>query len=206
MIPFSPLHHLTLADISMQDMVSLIKAWTELYASHISPSSPLAETARKKSYSLLDAESDGSKPSSQYRYIQIFENKGAAMGCSNPHPHCQAWVTTSLPDELVIELKQLLKYRQEHDGGYLLHDYARLEIRKQERIVFQNDAFVALCPWWAVWPFEILIVSKAHRRSLIDLDEHETEQLAEILSEVTRRYDNLFKTHFPYGKKIRYRR
>ncbi|KAI9795116.1 MAG: galactose-1-phosphate uridyl transferase [Peltula sp. TS41687] len=203
-IPFSPLHHLTLADMSMQDLVLLIKAWTGLYASHVSSSSPLAEIARTKAPLLLDGDCNNSlsKPSFQeYRYIQIFENKGAAMGCSNPHPHCQAWLTTSLPDELAIELKHLQKYRREHDGAHLLQDYARLETRKEERVVFQNDAFVAVCPWWAIWPFEILIVSKAHRRALIELDEHEMEQLAEMLGEITRRYDNLFETHFPYGER-----
>ena len=132
--------------------------------------------------------------------MQIFENKGAAMGCSNPHPHGQVWTTTSLPEEPSLELEQLQNYRREQGGANLLEDYATLEAAKQERVVFENESFLALCPWWAVWPFEVMIVSKQHKRALVDFDDKEREDLAEAIAEVTRRYDNLFETQFPYSK------
>lgn len=131
--------------------------------------------------------------------MQIFENKGAAMGCSNPHPHGQIWTTTGLPEEPAAELEQLMKYRREQGGIGLLEDYARLEIKREERIIFSNDGFVALCPWWAVWPFEVMIIARQHRRALVDFSDGDRQDLAEVLAEVTRRYDNLFETHFPYS-------
>jgi UDPglucose--hexose-1-phosphate uridylyltransferase len=82
----------------------------------------------------------------------------------------------------------------------MLEDYAILETKRQERVVFENDAFLLLCPWWATWPFETMILSKAHKRALVDLNEQEQVALAEVISQVTRRYDNLFETHFPYSK------
>ncbi|KAJ9635795.1 galactose-1-phosphate uridyl transferase [Coniosporium tulheliwenetii] len=138
-------------------------------------------------------------PNAQYRYMQIFENKGAAMGCSNPHPHGQVWVTTGLPEEPALELTQLQKYRREQGGANMLEDYATLEASKQERVVYENAYFLAVCPWWATWPFEVMVVSKQHKRALVDFGAEEREALAECLAEVTRRYDNLFETHFPYS-------
>jgi UDPglucose--hexose-1-phosphate uridylyltransferase len=84
----------------------------------------------------------------------------------------------------------------------MLKEYAKLEIQKQERVVFENDAFVIVCPWWAVWPFETLVISKEHKRALVDLRTWEREQLAEAIAEIARRYDNLFETHFPYSMGI----
>jgi len=121
------------------------------------------------------------------------------MGCSNPHPHGQVWTSTGLPEEPALELEQLQKYRREQGGANLLVDYAELEQAQGERIVFENAHFLALCPWWATWPFEIMIVSKQHRRALLDFDEEEQLALAESIAEVTRRYDNLFETQFPYS-------
>jgi UDPglucose--hexose-1-phosphate uridylyltransferase len=132
--------------------------------------------------------------------MQIFENKGSAMGCSNPHPHGQIWTTTGLPEEPASEIEQFVKYRKENSGRNLLEDYAKLEMEKEERIVFQNEGFLVVCPWWATWPFEVMIVSKQHRRSLVDLSEKEREEFAEGVAEVTRRYDNLFETSFPYSE------
>jgi len=143
-----------------------------------------------------------SPPKIQYRYMQIFENKGAAMGCSNPHPHSQIWTTSSLPEELTLELEQLKKYRRGHEDRHMLEDYAKMECEKGERVVFKNDAFVVVCPWWATWPFETMIISRMHKRALVDLDVEETEQLADAITEITRRYDNLFETHFPYSMGI----
>ncbi len=131
--------------------------------------------------------------------MQIFENKGAAMGCSNPHPHGQIWTTTGLPEEPAAEMEQLIKYRREQGGANLLEDYARLEIEKQERVIFNNDSFVAVCPWWAIWPFEVMIVAKEHKRALVDLGDNDKRDLADVIADVTRRYDNLFEAHFPYS-------
>lgn len=131
--------------------------------------------------------------------MQIFENKGAAMGCSNPHPHGQIWTTTGLPEEPAAELEQLMKYLREQGGVNLLEEYAKLEIQKQERVVFSNDSFVTVCPWWAIWPFEVMIIARKHKRALVDFDDGEKEDLAGALSDVTRRYDNLFETQFPYS-------
>jgi UDPglucose--hexose-1-phosphate uridylyltransferase len=133
--------------------------------------------------------------------MQIFENKGAAMGCSNPHPHGQIWATTGLPEEPALELEQLKKYRREHRGAHLLEDYAKLEMEKDERIVFQNGSFLVVCPWWATWPFEVMILSKKHKRAMVELSEAEQLEFAEAIAEVTQRYDNLFETSFPYSKR-----
>ncbi len=135
--------------------------------------------------------------------MQIFENKGSAMGCSNPHPHGQIWTTTSLPEEPAIELVHMAQYRRDHGGAHLLEDYAKLESEKAERTVFENNSFWAGCPWWATWPFEIMVVAKSHKRALVDLSQQEKEDLSEVMSEITRRYDNLFETSFPYSKRSR---
>ena len=132
--------------------------------------------------------------------MQIFENKGTTMGCSNPHPHGQVWVTSRLPEEPTHELEQLQKYRRDHDGAHLLVDYAGLESSKKERTIWENPDWIVVCPWWAIWPFELMIIPKRHKRALVDLDEKERFGLSEAISEVTRRYDNLFETQFPYSK------
>lgn len=131
--------------------------------------------------------------------MQIFENKGSAMGCSNPHPHGQIWTTSSLPEEASLELSKQLEYRSQHNGAHMLEDYAALEIATGERVVFSNQTFLAVCPWWATWPFEILVLARTHRRALVDLSAEEKAHLAEVLADVTRRYDNLFETSFPYS-------
>ncbi|KAI9889861.1 MAG: galactose-1-phosphate uridyl transferase [Vezdaea aestivalis] len=190
-ITFSPAHNLTLADLKITDIKAVITTWTRLYSQYISPSSPLSQVSRS-----------AATPQDQYRWMQIFENKGAAMGCSNPHPHGQVWTTTSLPEEPATELRELLKYREEHGGKHLLQDYAALEQRKNERVVYVNEAFITVCPWWATWPYETMIISKTHKRALVDFTETEQILLAEALSDITRRYDNLFETHFPYSMGI----
>jgi len=132
--------------------------------------------------------------------MQIFENKGSAMGCSNPHPHGQIWTTTSLPEEPETELNHLIRYRREQGGVHMLEDYARMESSKGERTVFENHSFWAGCPWWGTWPFEVMVIAKAHKRALVDLFPKEKEDLAEVVAEITRRYDNLFETSFPYSE------
>ncbi|RDL38903.1 Galactose-1-phosphate uridylyltransferase [Venustampulla echinocandica] len=199
-LTFSPSHNLTLADLTPKQILPIIQAWSQVYTAHLSPASPLASVAQPPSLALANI--PVSAPSAQYRWMQIFENKGAAMGCSNPHPHCQIWTTTGLPEEALQELEQLKKYRHEHGGKSLLADYAQLEIEKGERVVFQNATFLVVCPWWAVWPFEVMVISKEHKRSLVDLNDQEKLDFAEAIAEVTRRYDNLFQTSFPYSSGI----
>ena len=104
-----------------------------------------------------------------------------------------------MPEEPGLELEQLKTYHHEKGGAHLLVDYASLESLQKERTVFENSAFIACCPWWAIWPFEIMIISRGHRRALPDFSEAESELLAEAIAEVTRRYDNLFETQFPYS-------
>ena len=200
-LTFSAAHNRTLADLAPAAILRVVHAWTRIYAAHLAPSSPLSqvspplpdESEPSQRFLRLDA------PAAQYRYMQIFENKGAAMGCSNPHPHGQIWTATALPEEPARELAQLLRYRKAHGGAHLLAAYAALEAARGERVVFANAGFLALCPWWGVWPFEVLVVSRARRRALVDLDAREQADLAAALAEVTRRYDNLFETHFPYS-------
>lgn len=202
-IAYSPSHNFTLADFALWEIVLVVNVWTQIYTAHISPKSPLIQVSPPRSLSSeTDSVANSPQPRVQYRYMQIFENKGTAMGCSNPHPHGQIWISSSLPDEPKIELEQLKMYRQEHRGTSLLEDYAKLESEKQERVIFENVNFVVLCPWWAIWPFEVMIISKRHKRALVDFNDIEKTDLAEALSEVTRRYDNLFKTQFPYSMGI----
>jgi UDPglucose--hexose-1-phosphate uridylyltransferase len=130
--------------------------------------------------------------------IQIFENKGSMMGCSNPHPHCQIWAQRSLPVELVKEQNHLTKYYNRHSKT-LLSDYLALEISADERIVCSNKSFVALVPYWAVWPFETMVISRRPVSALPFLNEEEKTDLADIYKQITVRYDNLFKTSFPYS-------
>ena len=199
MLTFSSQHNRTLADLSAAEIEPVINAWTYIYSVHLSPKSPLASVVANSTMPPKSPTVNLEKPKAQYRYMQIFENKGSAMGCSNPHPHGQVWTTSDLPEEPAIELEQMIKYRQQHGSKHLLEEYVALECTKKERVVYENDAFLTLCPWWATWPFEVMIVSKKHKRALVDLDENERGLLADSLSEVTRRFDNLFETHFPYS-------
>ena len=199
-ITFSPCHNLTLADLRPEQILPVIKTWTSIYTTHLSPKSPLAKVAQPVTLAPHGHGESVASPNAQYRYMQIFENKGAAMGCSNPHPHGQVWCTTGMPEEPGIELENLTKYRKQQGGAHLLEDYAKLEAEKKERVIFENKTFLALCPWWATWPFEVMIVSKAHKRALVDFDDAEKQDLAEAIAEVTRRYDNLFETSFPYSE------
>ncbi|KAL8803698.1 MAG: hypothetical protein Q9182_003030 [Xanthomendoza sp. 2 TL-2023] len=201
-LTFAPSHNLTLADLDPSEIVPIINTWTDLYTAHLSPSSPLAKSSSPTTIPPSSHHTSPTHPKAQYRYMQIFENKGAAMGCSNPHPHGQIWTTTSLPEEPATELEQFKTYHREQGGCHMLEDYAKLESGQRERVIFENADFIALCPWWATWPFETIIIARQHKRALTDLSAEEKEQLAEILAEVTRRYDNLFETQFPYSMGI----
>lgn len=187
-----------------KDILPIIETWTRIYAIHLAPTNPLTEIVTSMDLMRLEAPPSSlvPAPTQQLRYMQIFENKGAAMGCSNPHPHCQIWTTSTLPEEPAAEAVQMAKYRAEHGGRHLLQDYVKLEMEKKERIVYQNAFFLVVCPWWAVWPFEVMIIAKRHLRSLVDFTEQERLYFAEAMQEVTRRYDNLFETSFPYSSGI----
>ncbi|HUI11406.1 MAG TPA: UDP-glucose--hexose-1-phosphate uridylyltransferase [Bacteroidota bacterium] len=138
----------------------------------------------------------GSRP--YINYVQIFENKGEMMGCSNPHPHCQIWAERTIPVEPAKEMRRMAAYRRKH-RRCLLCDYAALEAKLGERIVCANDAFVVIVPFWAVWPFETIVLSRRHVGTLIGLKGEERDALADILRRITVRYDNLFGVSFPYS-------
>ena len=130
--------------------------------------------------------------------IQIFENKGDIMGCSNPHPHGQIWAQQSAPQEIIKETTQQKIYFEKF-GKSLLEDYLELELELKERLVEENEHFVALVPFWAVWPFETIIISKRHLQQITQFTKNEKDALADILKKLTIRYDNLFETSFPYS-------
>ena len=134
-----------------------------------------------------------------YEWVQVFENKGAAMGCSNPHPHGQIWAMDSVPTEARKEDTCQRKYFEAR-GRPLLLDYAERELDAGARVVVSNDDWVAVVPYWAVWPFETLILpTRRQIRHLDDLSATERRGLAELLKRLTIRYDNLFETSFPYS-------
>ncbi len=131
-------------------------------------------------------------------YIQIFENKGAVMGCSNPHPHSQIWATSFIPNEPAKETTALMNYRLKNNHC-LLCEVLAVETVDGQRVVCKNNHFTALVPFWAIWPFEILIISHHHLGSLVELEEVLIADLADILQKVTTAYDNLFEIPFPYS-------
>lgn len=134
----------------------------------------------------------------QYKWVQIFENKGEVMGASNPHPHCQIWASSFLPNEIHEEDKNQRRY-YEQNNSVLLCDYLEYELKHLERVIFQNDHWVSLVPYWAVWPYETMILPKRNVKSLLDLTEKEITALAEILKIHLIKYDNLFNVSFPYS-------
>jgi UDPglucose--hexose-1-phosphate uridylyltransferase len=169
---FSPRHDLTLATMSPKDIENVIHTWTAQFQ----------ELAHMP----------------QINHVQIFENRGSMMGASNPHPHCQIWATHSVPDIPRKELAGQADYAQAHNSC-LLCDYVRLEDQQQVRLVCQNESFAALVPFWAIWPFEILLCSRRHLGTFPDFTEVEMVQLAEVLQQVTSTYDKVFDVPFPYS-------
>lgn len=168
---FHPDHSLTLARMTRPEIRRVIDAWSREY------------------------EELGAKD--WIEYVQIFENRGAMMGASNPHPHCQVWSTDFVPDEPAAETAAQ-KAHLEKTGCCLLCDYLAAEQKAGERVILENEHFAVLVPWWAVWPFETLVVSKRHLGAMPQLSEAEREALADVLKRTTTRYDNLFETSFPY--------
>ncbi|WP_425568151.1 UDP-glucose--hexose-1-phosphate uridylyltransferase [Snuella lapsa] len=172
---FSPDHSKSLADMAPDEIQKVVFAWQREY------------------------EELGSND--LINYVQIFENKGAVMGCSNPHPHGQIWSQSTLPNEVDKKNTQQLNYYKENNSS-LLGDYLKQELEKDERIIFQNDAFVVLIPFWAVWPFEAMIVPKKHQSNILSMDTEEALLYAEAISVLTKAYDKLFNTSFPYSSGI----
>ena len=168
---FSPRHDLTIAAMDLADLRRVVDTWVEQYQEL--SAMPFVNS------------------------VQIFENRGAMMGASNPHPHCQIWATRSLPNETVKEIASLREYADDRESC-LLCDYLRTETEENERLVCKNEAFAALVPFWAVWPFEILIISRRHVTGIDQLSDAERNSLADILKQVTSRYDKLFASAFPY--------
>ena len=169
---FSPRHDLSLPDLSISQISDVVRAWID----------QTLDLKEKESIS----------------YVQVFENKGAMMGASNPHPHCQIWATNHIPNEPAKELSSQLKYIT-RNGNCLLCDYLQIEKETGERIVIENDGFSALVPYWSIWPFEVMILSNRHSASLTELSLAEVEALADIMRQLTIRYDNLFEISFPYS-------
>ncbi len=133
-----------------------------------------------------------------YRWVQVFENKGETMGCSNPHPHGQIWASSELPNEPAREDRQQRQYFAERQSVLLL-DYAQREQERQERTIVENAEWLAVIPFWATWPFETLLIPRRHTLRLPDLTDAQRNQLADILKRLLTKYDHLFDTSFPYS-------
>jgi UDPglucose--hexose-1-phosphate uridylyltransferase len=171
-ICFSPRHNLTIANMEPAALRRVVDTWVEQF---------------------LDL---GLRPS--IGYVQIFENRGAMMGCSNPHPHCQIWSSRTLPNEVAVEQESQLAWLGGR-GACLLCEYLRLERSSPERVIEENEGFLTLVPFWAVWPFETMVVSKRHLSAIDALTDPERDGLADILQRTAARYDRLFGVPFPYS-------
>jgi UDPglucose--hexose-1-phosphate uridylyltransferase len=169
-ICFSPDHSKTLPELSRAEISRVIEVWQQQTAE-------LGQT---------------------YPWVQIFENKGAAMGCSNPHPHGQVWANSFIPNQVANEDQHQREYFLKHHRSLLL-DYVQKELEHQERIVVNTEHWVAVVPWWAVWPFETLLLPKTAVLRLTDLTLAQRDDLALALKKLTSRYDNLFQCSFPYS-------
>jgi UDPglucose--hexose-1-phosphate uridylyltransferase len=174
-ICFSPDHSKSLADMSASEIQKVVFTWQKEFKE-------LSENPK-------------------INYVQIFENKGAVMGCSNPHPHGQIWSQSSLPNEVDKKNTQQLNYYTKNKRS-LLGDYLAQELEKKERIIFENDGFVVLVPFWAIWPFEAMIVPKRHLSNILEMTEAETLQYGEAIAVLTKAYDQIFNTSFPYSSGI----
>jgi UDPglucose--hexose-1-phosphate uridylyltransferase len=174
---FSPKLNKTVAEMTVEDLVPVVDTWADEYA--------------------MLADSD------YISHIQIFENKGQMMGCSNPHPHGQIWSSEFVPEEPATVLANFAKYYAAK-GTHMLEDYAKIELEDPDkvRVVCENDTFLAVVPFWAVWPFETLVFTKKRVPCLLNFTPAMKRDLADIYRRVTCRYDNLFMTLFPYSMGI----
>ncbi|MFQ1016261.1 galactose-1-phosphate uridylyltransferase [Gilliamella sp. BG7] len=169
-ICFSPDHSKTLPELDLPAIEGVIKTWIE-------QQQELGEN---------------------YPWVQVFENKGSAMGCSNPHLHGQVWANSFLPNEIAREDLNMLNYFEKYHRN-LLVDYAEKELINRERIVVETKYWLAVVPFWAIWPFETLLLPKIHIPQLTELNDEQQSDLAIALKKLTSRYDNLFHCSFPYS-------
>ena len=169
-ICFSPDHSKTLPELPVPAIRQVIDTWCEQVA----------------------------ELSKDYVWVQVFENKGAAMGCSNPHPHGQIWANSFIPNELAREEQTQKQWLTDKRTPMLL-DYAQKEQQSGERTVVETEHWIAVVPYWAAWPFETLLLPKAHVRRLTELSDEQKQDLALALKQLTSRYDNLFQCSFPYS-------
>ena len=169
---FSPRHDLTLATMEGREIEPVIREW----------SAQTLELSRIEGI----------------RHVQIFENRGEMMGASNPHPHCQIWATATVPQASARELFAQRNYRNENPSC-LLCEYVELEEKQDTRIVCSNAGFTAVVPFWAVWPFEVLVCSRRHFGSFPDLKDKEVADLSALLRQLTSTYDRIFDVPFPYS-------
>ncbi|MGO1597467.1 MAG: UDP-glucose--hexose-1-phosphate uridylyltransferase [Sphingobacterium sp.] len=174
-IAFTPRHDLTLPEMAIGEITKVVDVWQREFI----------ELAAKD----------------WIKYIQIFENKGAIMGCSNPHPHGQIWAESNLPMEIIKEDQQQRAHFQKN-GTTLLSDYLALELQKKERLIIDNEHFAVVVPFWAAWPYETLVISKRAVADMTEFTQAEKTDLAKTLQELTIRYDNIFSTSFPYSAGI----
>lgn len=171
-ICFSPRHDLSLAEMTAAEIRPVVDLWVEQYAEI------------------------GALP--DINYVLLFENRGAMVGCSNPHPHGQIWANENIPTEPAKEQARQAEHH-EHTGRCLLCDYVARELRDETRVVCANEHFVALVPFWAYWPFETLVLPRRHMGAMPAMTDAERDALADIMRRMTARYDNLFETAFPYA-------
>ncbi len=169
---FSPRHDLTLGSMSLQQTRTVVDLWSEQYSD-------------------LGVREN-------VNWVQIFENRGAMMGASNPHPHCQIWATLSLPNEAIKEQRGILSYSNKHERC-LLCEYLKLESASGTRVIVENEHFVVVVPFWAVWPFETLLIAREHVGDMQAMMAEQRDALAAILIKITSTYDELFQTSFPYS-------
>lgn len=172
---FSPDHSLTLPDMEIDAIEKVVDLWQQEYLT----------------LGALDF----------INHVQIFENKGEMMGCSNPHPHGQIWAQTSIPQEVTRKSKRQLQYWQATNRS-LLQDYLKQELNEAIRLICQNEHFVALVPFWAVWPYETMIIPKRHLQHIGQMKNIEKQAFAAILKDLTQRFDRVFDTSFPYSAGI----
>src|SRR5699024_4843447 len=171
-ICFSARHDLTLPEMAPEQVREVVDLWADEYA-------------RLGSQDYIN-------------YVQMFENKGEIMGCSNPHSHGQIWAQQTIPDEPAKELGSQEGYFKEH-GQTLLSDYLSLELEQEKRVIVQNKHFVVVVPYWAFWPFETLVISRRPFSGFTDLTDEEKDGLADIVRQITIKYDNIFEVSFAYS-------
>jgi len=169
---FSPRHDLTISNMALPDIEKVVHVWSDQY----------------RELAAID----------WVRYVQIFENRGEMMGASNPHPHCQLWANETIPNQPTIEQNALQEFKRT-SGKCMLCEYLQVEQARAIRVICANDFFTVVVPFWAVWPFEVLVLANEHVTGMDQLSSDAQRGLAEILKRITSRYDTVFNVPFPYS-------